>query len=358
MQSATERAWINRYKLMMTNNNNNNNNVDDESVLSIMTEESIESKVLREVLAITSDCHHELSSSRSSTYEDDAAASAAVPISTTSSESSNSLLQTPTRSGEEMIEIKTNESNAHLSVMFEAMLLEATPEKTSSSISNKNPTDEAFPTVLTDESVLASPPTAANADVAAIDDSVINDDNIVSVVTEDCPSLTATDSTISVSTEKASLYPTPSYDERFETNVEEVLAIAAQDSAELFTIRGTQKLDATTNNNDEEHETSTELMVLSPIVLQDGSTTVFDTKSSTMDESSMVMMESPPMEEAIPMVSLQDITAAVTATESTSKEVVSPDDATPTKVTVSEKPNAPIADDTVVETKKDVIFRW
>ena len=351
MQSATERAWINKYKLMMLNNNNNNNNVDNESVLSIMTEESIDSKVLREVLAITSDCHHELSSSRSSTYEDDAAASAAVPISTTSSES-NSLLQTPTRSGDEMIEIETNESNAHLSVMFEAMLLEATPEKISSSISNEHPTDEAFPTVLTDESALTPPPTAANADVAAIDDSVINDDNIVSVVTEDCPSLTATDSTISVSTEKASLYPTPSYDERFETKVEEVLATAAQDSAELFTIRGTQKLDATTNNNDDKHETSTELMVLSPIVLQDGSTTVFDTKSSTMDESSMVMMESPPMEEAIPMVSLQDeTTAAVTATESTSKEVVSPDDATPIKVTVSEQPNAPIADDTVVETK-------
>jgi len=351
VQSATERAWINKYKLMMLNNNNNNNNVDNESVLSIMTEESIDSKVLREVLAITSDCHHELSSSRSSTYEDDAAASAAVPISTTSSES-NSLLQTPTRSGDEMIEIETNESNAHLSVMFEAMLLEATPEKISSSISNEHPTDEAFPTVLTDESALTPPPTAANADVAAIDDSVINDDNIVSVVTEDCPSLTATDSTISVSTEKASLYPTPSYDERFETKVEEVLATAAQDSAELFTIRGTQKLDATTNNNDDKHETSTELMVLSPIVLQDGSTTVFDTKSSTMDESSMVMMESPPMEEAIPMVSLQDeTTAAVTATESTSKEVVSPDDATPIKVTVSEQPNAPIADDTVVETK-------
>ena len=346
MQSATERAWINKYNLMMTKKNNN---VDE---LSIMTEESIDSKVLREVLAITSDCHHELSSSRSSTYEDDAAASAAVPISTTSSESSNSLLQTPTRSGEEMIEIETNESNAHLSVMFEAMLLEATPEKISSSISNEHPTDEAFPTVLTDGSALAPPPTAAIADVAAIDDSVINDDNIVSVVTEDCPSLTATDSTISVSTEKASLYPTPSYDERFETKVEEVFATAAQDSAEFFTIRGTQKLDATTNNNDEEHETSTELMVLSPIVLQDGSTTVFDTKSSTMDESSMVMMESPPREEAIPMVALQDeTTAAVTATESTSMEVVSPDDAIPTKVTVSEQPNAPIADDTVVETK-------
>ena len=324
---------------MMTNNNNN----DDESVLSIMTEESINSTVLREVLAITSDgLHHEVSSSRSSTDDD---AAVVAPMNTISSESNNSLLQTPTRSGSE--EIKTNESDANLSVMLDAMLLEGQSEAA------------ALLAAVLDEAAFA-PAAADDADDTAIDDTSNNDDNIVSVVTEDCcPSLAPTESTISVATERASLYPTPSNDERFEKRVEEVhAATAAQASAEYDTIRGTQKLDTTTTTN--EDVSSSSLMVSSPIVLQDGTTTVSVTKTS-QDESPEVYT---PLEEAVPsddvvlllqVATKEDETPEVytpldEALPSDVSEEVSLDNVTPTKITVSEQqPDVPIADDIPVE---------